>query len=49
MGNQPPSSEQEKDQRLFLLREVGIKRFRSGQPLTRNGEGEDIVCAYVKA
>lgn len=48
MGNPQRSSEQENVQRLFLLREVGFKRIRSGQPLIRYGKGEDIVCAYMK-
>lgn len=48
MGNPHPSSEQEKVQRLSLLRGVGIKRSRSGFAVLGYANGEDIVCACIK-
>ena len=48
IGNQQLSSEQEKAQRLFLVREVQYKRIGSGFALTHYGEGQDIVCALLK-
>ena len=50
MGNQQLRPKG-KVQRLSFLRGVHYKLLvvEVGSPLTCNGEGEDIVCAYVKA
>ena len=52
MGNQQPSPEQGKVQRLGLPKAVPVKLLSGGEvdeTLTSNVEGQDIVCAYVKA
>lgn len=49
MGNQQPSSKQEKVQRLSLLRGVRTKQYGSGWAQTGNAVGRDIVCAFAKA